>query len=304
MPSKLFSGSVNFKWEEGAPTAVSGRGHIAIWLNGVVYVGGGYEVEAQGSHFINCYDHVKGSWAPPINTPYCFFAMATMKNSLFIVGGQDKAYKRTNQILTLDAGQLKNYTNMITAISSTTAIGHQAMLIIAGGWDDEGKILSSTEIYDSNIGQWYTCNDLPQPCHSLRSAIVDNTLYLLGGFNDSHKSSAAVFSAPLDSLSRHQLKWNTHKDTPWCCSTPMGMHSTHLLIIGGHNKVGNNSYIRTSNVYKLKKSSHNWKVIGCTPSARCSVAAVSTVDNKIIVIGGRNDNGKPTNTVWIGSSEP
>ena len=305
MPSKLFSGSVNIKWEEGAPITVTSKGNTAIWLNGLVYVGGGYEAAGQGSHFINCYDYVKNLWIPPINAPYCFFAMTTLKNSLFIVGGQDKSYKRTNQILTLDTGQLKNYTKMITAKSSTTATGHQAMLIIAGGWDDEGKVVSSTELYDSNSQQWYTCNDLPKPCHSLKSAIVDNTLYLLGGVNDNHVPSTAVFSAPLDSLSRHQLKWNTHKDTPWCCSTPVGMQGTHLLIVGGHdhNKMGNNSYIHTSNIYKLKKSSHNWKVIGCIPSARSLPSAASTGDNKIIVIGGRNDNGELTNTVWIGSFE-
>ena len=304
MPSKLFSGSVNIKWEEGAPMTVTSKGNTAIWLNGLVYVGGGYEAAGQGSHFINCYDYVKNLWTSPIDTPYCFFAMGTLKNSLLIVGGQGKNFKRTNQILTLDAGQLKNYTNMITALSSTTATGHQAMLIIAGGWDDEGKVVSSTELYDSDSQQWYTCNDLPKPCHSLKSAIVDNTLYLLGGISDGHKYLAAVFSAPLDSLSRHQLKWNTQKDTPWCYSTPIGMQGTHLLIVGGHSKIGNNSYIHTSNIYKLKKSSHNWKVIGCIPSARSLPSATSTGDNKIIVIGGRNDNGELTNTVWIGSFEP
>ena len=128
-------------------------------------------------------------------------------------------------------------------------------------------------------------------------------MYLLGGIDDSHKPSAAVFTAPLDSLSRHQLKWNTHKNTPWCCSTPIDIHSTHLLIVGGHNKIGN-TIIHTSNIYKLNKASHTWKVIGCIPSARSLPSAVSTGDNKIIVIGGRSDNGEMTNTVWIGSCEP
>ena len=157
--------------------------HTAVWLNGLVYVGGGRQTGGKRSYIINCYDPVNNSWSSPINTPYCHFAMTTLNNKLIIAGGEDKSYKRTNQILTMDAGQLKNYTKMITARRRATAAGHQGMLIITGGSDDKHKKLSSTELFDSYNGQWYTCNDLPQPHNQLKSVIVDNVLYLLGGFN-------------------------------------------------------------------------------------------------------------------------
>ena len=80
----------------------------------------------------------------------------------------------------------------------------------------------------------------------------------------------------------------------------MSVHDTHLLIVGGSNKIGN-EYTRTSDVYKL---SHSWKVIGNIPSARESPAAVSIADNRILVIGGMNNKGNYTNTVWISSCEP
>ena len=65
-----------------------------------------------------------------------------------------------------------------------------------------------------------------------------------------------------------------------------------------------NKYTHTSDVYKLNKVSHSWEAIGHIPSARSSSAAVSTADNRVIVIGGWNDKGEYTNTVWIGSCEP
>ena len=144
-------------------------------------MGGGYG--AGVSFTINSYDLVNNSWSSPINTPYCDFAMTTLNNKLLTAGGYDKSYKRTNQILTMDAGQLKNYTKMITARSHATAAGHQGMLIITGGKDDNAMTLSSTELFDSNNGQWYRCRDLPQPHLSLTSVVVDNILYLLGGTN-------------------------------------------------------------------------------------------------------------------------
>ena len=281
---------MNIKWEEGAPAPVGCYDHTAVWLNGLVYVSGCYV------SIINCYDPVNNFWSS-IHTPYYIFAMATLNNKLVTAGGKDRRHKRTNQVLTMDADQLKSYTKMITARSHATAVGHQGMLIITGGEDDKGK-KSSTELFDSKNGQWHKCNDLPQPYSELKSVIVDNILYLLGGINKVGIYSPAVFTAPLDTLSTHQLKWNTHQDTPWCSSAPVSVNDPHLLIVGGF-KDGKH----TSDIHKLNKVSHSWEAIGHIPSARRSSAAVSTADNRVIVIGGLNDKNEVTNTVWIGSCE-
>ena len=294
---------MNIKWEEGAPAPVSRLGHTAVLLNGLVYVGGGWETGYQLSYIINCYDPVNNSWSSSINTAYCDFAMTRLNNKLVTAGERDRSGKVTTQVFTLDAGQLKKYTKMITARSEATAAGQQGMLIITGGVDDKHKKLSSTELFDSNNGQWHKCSDLPQPHASLQSVIVDNILYLLGGNNKDGYSSPAVFTAPLDTLSTHQLKWNTHQDTPWCVSAPVSVNDTHLLIVGGYKGTGI-KFIVTSDIHKLNKVSHSWEAIGHIPSARYRAAAVSTADNRVIVIGGWNDKYGVTNTVWIGSCEP
>ena len=297
---------MNIKWEEGAPVPVGRNGHTAVWLNGLVYVGGGYDNSVvKASYKIDCFDPVNGLWSSPINTAYCHFAMTTLNNKLLIAGGWDKSYKTTNQILTMGTGQtqLRDYTMMVTARSCATAAGHQGMLIITGGIDDNTKSLSSTEMFDSVNRQWYFTNDLSQPHYWLQSVIVDNIFYLLGGLDKDDYPSPTVFTAPLDTLSTHQLQWNTHQDTPWCRSAPVSVHGTHLLIVGGGKKIGN-EFTRTSDVYKLNKVTHNWEAIGHIPFARYSSAAVNTADNTVIVIGGENDKGKVTNTVWIGSCDP
>ena len=272
-----------------------------MWLNGLVYVGGGHE-RISPSYNIICYDPVNKSWRSPINTPYNFFAMTTLNNKLLIAGGQDEYLMRTNQLLTMNVGQLKNYTKMTTARSHASATGHQGMLIITGGEGDMHNTLSSTELFDSNNCQWYICSDLPQPHRLLQSVIVDNILYLLGGINKDHNSSPAVFTAPLDTLSRHKLSWKTYQDTPCRRSAPVSVHGTHLLIVGGWKRIGGKN-TATSDVYKLNRVSHSWEAIGDFPSARYAAAAVSTAD-KVNVIGGVNDKKQLTDTVWIGSCEP
>ena len=247
---------MNIKWEEGAPAPVGRYAHTAVWLNGLVYVGGGSDTGYQSSCIINCYDLVNNSWSSSINTIYCNFAMTTLNNKLVTAGGRDRSDKRTTQVLILDGGQLKKYTKMNRARSSATAAGHQGMLIITGGVDDNKKKLYSTELFDSNNGQWCKCSDLPQPHTGLQSVIVDNILYMLGGFNDGY--SPAVFTAPLDTLLIHQLKWNTHQDTPLCYSAPVSVNGTHLLIVGGYKYTGGKPTF-TSDIHKLNKVSHSWK---------------------------------------------
>ena len=197
-------------------------------------------------------------------------------------------------------GQLKRYIKMITPRSYAAVAGHQGMLIITGGQDNEGKMLSSTELFDTNNGQWYMCSDLPQPHTWLRSVIVDNVLYMLGGINKDGYNSPAVFTAALDTLPNHQLKWSTNKDTPWCRSAPVSVNGTHLLIVGGNEEIIY-PHKCTSDIYKLSKTNHRWKAIGHIPSARSLTAAVSTADSRVIVIGGESDKREHTNTVWIGS---
>ena len=267
-------------------------------------MGGGYETIFNHLCRIDCYDPVNNSWSSPINTPYSRFTLTTLNNKLLTVGGW-KQNSRTNQILIMNDGQLTLYTKMRLRRSSTSAASHQGMLIITGGYDG-GKRLSATELYDSNNGQWYYCDDLPQPHNLLQSVIIDDTLYLLGGSNESGRGSQTVFTAPLDTLSRHQLKWSVYQDTSLYYSSPVCVNGVSLLIVGGGEGDTINLSSKSLNdpdIYKLNKLNRSWEAIGHIPSPRISHVAISTGDNNIIIIGGMS-KGKSTNTVWIGSCEP
>ena len=302
-PGDPFSRPVNIKWQEGSPSPVSHVAHTAVWLNGLVYVGGGYETGWTASYTISCYDPVNDLWRSPIYIPYCHTALTTLNNNLLIAGGRDKNNKKTDQILTIDNGQLNIFATMTAVRSHARAVGHQGILIIVGGKDDSNEVVSYTEVLDNGRWYFYSGNNLPQPHSHLKSVIVDNTLYLLGGNNKDGQVSPAIFAASLDTLSNHQLNWNTHQDIPWCCSASASVYGKYLLILGGSEDV-RNDYKFTSNVYKLNKVNHSWELIGHIPAARNSSAAVSIGYNKVIVIGGVNDKGEYTNTVWNGSFEP
>ena len=107
-------------------------------------------------------------------------------------------------------------------------------MIVIGGMNTE-HALRTTELLDSTTGQWFKCSNLPQPLAFLQSVIVGDILYILSGVGD-NKRSKAVYAAPLDALSSHQLKWQQVQlaDIPCYASAAVSLNNNkYLLAVGG-----------------------------------------------------------------------
>ena len=298
----IFSKTV--KWEELAPLPVGRSIHTAVLLSGSVYVGGGFEGRSidnkQGSYRLDVYNLTTNRWSSsPITTPYRWFALTVLDDKLVTAGGLTKNVEVVKKVLVLNAGQWKDYSEMPTGRCGATAVGYHSMLIVVGGQTKvEGKwtISSTTELLDTNNGCWYTCNNLPSPHQQMKAAIMNDKLYLLGGFDKDHNPSPQVFVASLDTLSTHQLNWQSAPNTPWCLSAPVVLYNKFLLTVGGCQQSS------TSEVHIFNPSTGQWKHLTNIPAARGSPAVVGVADS-ILVIGGATYENKFSNTIWIGVFE-
>ena len=297
---------MSIKWKQGPSSPVGRVGHTVVKLNELLYVGGGAETGMRPSYRIDTYNINTNSWcSPPLNTPYHFFGMASLNDSLILVGGKDDTIFRraTNKVFKLENNnQLKEYTRMTVARYHMAAEGNENMLIIAGGVDDNRVVLMSTEVFDSATGQWYACSNLPHPIFWVQTSIIDNTMYIMSG-RDRHKyPTPAMFTAPLNTLSTHQLTWTASQDTPRSRATPVCIQE-QLLIMGGLNEQGND-LVHTADIFMLNKSTDNWEFTGYIPLSRCVATAINITSKEMIVIGRVNERGHPTKSVWIGSCDP
>ena len=291
------------KWKELAPLPVGQSGHTAVLLGGSVYIGGGIEGRSsndkQISYRLDVYNFTTNQWSSsPITTPYDSFAMTVLDDKLVTAGGRTKNNEVVKKVLVLNAGQWKDYSEMPTARYAATAVGYHSMLIVVGGGVKvEGKWtrVSTTELLDTTNGCWYTCNNLPSLHQQMKAVIMNDKLYLLGGFDKDVKLSLQVFVASLDTLSTHQLNWQSAPNTPWCISAPVVLYNKFLLSVGGKQQSC------TSEVNVFNPSTGQWKHLTNIPAARCGLAVVGVADN-IIVIGGVIGN-EFSNTVWIGVFE-
>ena len=296
------------KWRELAPLPVCRSAHTAVLLGGVVYVGGGSEGisnnDARDCYRLDVYNLTTNQWSSsPITTPYPWFAMTVLDDKLVTAGGLTKNNEVVRKVLVLNAGQWKDYSEMPTARCNATAVAyHSMLLVVGGGIKVEGKwtVVSATELLDTTNGCWYTCNNLPSPCQQLNVAIMNDKLYLLGGVDKDFQPSLQVFNASLDTLSTHQLNWQSAPNTPWCFSTPVILYK-FLLAVGGRRPSDVTS--QTHEVYALDPSTGQWKHLTDIPAAR-SFPAVVSIGDKMIVIGGMtNKNSDFSNLVWVGLFE-
>ena len=204
---------------------------------------------------------------------------------------------------------------MPTARYYATAVGYHSMLIVVGGTImGEHKwtiaVLSTTELLDTTNGCWYTCNNLPLPRQLMRAAIMNDKLYLSGGFDKNSHPSPEVFVASLDTLSIHQLNWQSALNTPRGSSAPVVLYKKFLLTVGeGKNDdgvtsvgEGKNDDGVTSEVCFFNPSTGQQKYLTNIPSAVVYPAVVG-VGNNILVIGGDTNNIVYSNKVWIGMFE-
>ena len=287
----LLSGPVNIKWEEGTPLPVATAFHTAVLFNGAIYVGGGL---CDGDAYYNTYIyHPDTNKWDAIFTPHVLFGMTVLVDKLIIVGGIS-INEFTNELLVLENGQWKDYTQMPTARAYTSAVSYHSMIIVMGGIASSKCTLNTTELLDSTTGQWFTCDGLPQQLAWLQSAIVGDVLYVLGGAGDDNQASKAVYAAPLNALSSHQLKWRQLADTPWGGSAAVSLNNEYLLAVGGAAV-----HYTVCVLKKEKDSSTSWVSIGSLPTVHYLSSAVSLA-NQIIVFGGKYQ-GHEIKTVSVGT---
>ena len=226
--------------------------------------------------------------------------MTVLADLLIIVGGAIRvSSEATNQLLKLQGGQWEDYSQMPTARGFTSAISYQSMMIVMGGMNSENHILTTAELLDSTTGQWFKCNDLPQPLICLQLVIVDDILCTLGGRTTDDYFSKAVYAAPLNALPNHQLEWQQLTNTPCYGSAAVSLNNKYLLAVGGNAEHDTVCALKREKAGSMI-TSISWESVGTLPKVHGGTSAVS-LGNQIIVIVGVDEEDDYQRTVTIGT---
>ena len=289
-PQQKLNILLTLKWRRGKDMPIKmGSSVQSVVIGDLVYVGGG---EADIDHdmcTVMKLNLQQDEWTKLPQYSARNFAMTSLANQLVLVGGYDLVeQKRTNQIALFESGRWTTpYPPMNTARSSSTAVCFNNHIIVVGGLDDEGKT-SSVELLDVESRRWYAAEPLPIPLSSMKSSLIGNTLYLMGGYDRHHSSSRVVPMVDLnDLIAKSQSKQATQALWQSLQATAVKPHSAPLNFEGSLLSVGGISHWKaSSSVYIHLPDTKKWVKVGDLPSVRYNCTCSVLPSGEIIIAGG------------------
>lgn len=280
----------------------------AVLVQGRVYVGGGWSGESDRKNTpVAVYEPRSNSWdnsLPPYKTEW--FGMAVVRDRLVLVGGRDPRTGKESK----DIGEwnprgrkwVAPYSQLRCARYLPTVVGYQKWLIVAGGGSNTGAIVTAhdlVEILDTETNNLFSASPLPVGCIKMSHAMLNGTLYLLGGWRD-NAPMRDVFSVSLNSLIVDALcsdprggengpqlnPWQTLPPMPLGYSTALAFQGS-LLAIGGKQPVAGGQ--AESCIYRFEHSIARWVDVEELPVPRYWCASIALPSgSQFLILGGRN----------------
>jgi N-acetylneuraminic acid mutarotase len=179
------------RWENRAPMPSARAELQANVVNGKIYLIGGTLPNGDISNASEVYDPSSDSWsaAAPIPYPVGLYASAVVNNKIFVEGGGQSGPKISdlNQIYDTETnlwalGEPLPAPLVWAAAASTSGVVAPARLFVLGGTSDGINGVNTTNrIYDPQSNSWTIGALMPTTRGALSVAVVNNTLYALGG---------------------------------------------------------------------------------------------------------------------------
>ena len=283
------------QWRRGADAPEVFRESQAVVMGERVYVGGDYKVFQ--------YDWRRDTWSTLPDCPVKWFGMAQFLGKLITVGGRDRQRSVTGKVCQFNGQRREEFLPpMITARSSLTVVTKTSSspkppaIVACGGYGAHGQRVDTVEVYSHASSQWHTAKPLPIPCYAITSVTIDDTCYLLGGFDSTRSGTKCCFSVSLNSLidnatSPHsQLDdpiWMSVSDTPLTWSSAASLRGS-LIAIGGDDTITDT----TSSALHVLTSDGSWERVrgGDLPEPRLRSVAVCLPSGELLVAGGYGDS--------------
>ena len=266
----------------------------SVVIEDFVYVGGGYTGNDRDDCTVMKFNTQRDEWTKLTQYSARYFAMISFASELVLVGGQDLVTKKPiNQIALFASDQWTSpYPPMNTARHSSTAVCHKNYIIVVGGLADQyQRCTSFVEVLDVILKKWYIAEPLPNPRYQMKSISIEDTLYLMGGW-DHNDLTKVVHKVDINDLITKAVSkqgpatlWQVTGDSPLKLSAPLNVEGS-LLAVGGHDDHNHPS----SFIYLYQPDTSKWVKAGCLHIARDSCTCSLLSNGEVIVAGGQGEH--------------
>ena len=276
-------------WRRGPDMPFEMYGLQSVVVQGTVYIGGGITYSYGNDCVVMEYDTSSGKWEklPPYITGS--FAMTVINNHLVLVGGENES--RLGVWRTNCKKWTHPYPDMPTVRVAPSAVTYKEWLIVVGRGRGGN---SSVDVMNTNSKQWHTAAPAPTPWHQMKTAVVGDICYFMGGFIGGVIGSATdvVYSVSLPALisqvdSEHSAEkgqqiWKSISGLGLYGSTPLSL-SGSLLALGGQGMKDGKA---VTAIHHYRPETGEWVKVGDLPSPRSHCTCVRMSNGEILVAGG------------------
>ena len=182
---------------------------------------------------------------------------------------------------------------MTTPRWACSAFTYKSWLVVAGGTGANRRKLSSVEVMNTDTKQWYTGPLTPIAWSQMKTAIVGDTCYFIGGHTEgscftnkmySISLSALIFQLNSDSSAKDTQTWKEIPVLPVSYAAPLSI-SGSLLAVGGRDKDDN----AVSAIHLYQPDAGQWVKVADMPTPRYQCTGIMITDKELLVAGGKRD---------------
>jgi len=150
----------------------------SVVVEGKLFIGGGWADRDDNNYRVMGYDLQTKKWdtLPPYNAKH--FAMTVINNMIVLVGGYTGS-QHSNKlgVWGSDSKQWTHpYPDMPITCCDCSAVVYCQWLVVAGGFNR-----ATLEVLNYDTKQWYSSSPTPTILCQMKTAIVGDTCYFIGG---------------------------------------------------------------------------------------------------------------------------
>ena len=291
---------LTLKWRQGKDMPF-GMGYTvqSVVLVNKLYIGGGSAGSERDDCKVMVYDIQRDTYSTLPQYNAYGFAMTALNNQLVLAGGRDLASgKPTNQIAVLQSDKWTHpYPPMTIAHYSSTAVSFNNHIIVAGGRVDQGRRISSVEVLDVTSNRWCIADPLPVGRSSIKSVVVGDMCYIMGGVDHTGSHTKVVHRVNLRELTEKAVSmatspatpkpislWQTEEDTPLFYFAPLVLKQS-LLAVGGRD----DRLDASTSIHLYQSGTRRWVKVGDLPTARSHCTCSVLPNGQVLIAGGMHN---------------
>ena len=258
-----------------------------------VFVDEAVYVTAGGGHrtcVIHSYKLQTQQWTTLPHYQYCDFTMTVVNNQLTCVGGRDVSTEKLSNAVAVYSPSQRRWERLYPPMNTPrywpAASTYHQHLVVAGGRDTCDD-LTTVEVLNTSTShsQWFTTTPLPVKCSIMTSAVMHDTLYILGGFLG--KRVLSVSLPALIQTGKPPAQWDTLTNTLLKWSTAIAVYGA-LLAVGGRNSVKE----RSSAIHMYDEEKKTWSKVEDLPTERQNCTCCLLPTGEIFTAGGEGKDGR------------